>query len=108
MARWAWRCSPTPHELREEVRARSKGVTVSPIGGPGAAAADTGSPVAEGEDRRESQNDCNGVAVVGMEGAAGLEEGRRPRGISNTGVAALLTAVAKADPSGDIIQALQR
>lgn len=109
MARWAWRCSTTPQELKEGVHARSNGVAASSLAGAGAATATSVSAAWEGRDRGEElRGDGTSVAVVEAPVSVELKEVQCWRQISNTGVAALLVALAKADPSGDIIQALQR
>lgn len=108
MARWAWRCSTTPHELKKGVHSRSNGVAANFLAGADATTAASVSAAWEDGDRIELRGDGTSVAVLEAPVSVGLKEERYQRGISNTGVAALLVALAKADPSGDIIQALQR
>lgn len=78
------------------------------------AAAVSSAPAEEGEREKEAQPRRRDEEVANLGGdnavALGLNERRRDRGRrrENTGVAALLVALAKADPSGDSIRALQR
>lgn len=114
--RWSWRCrTPKP-----EAAPRADGKDGGKDGGDGGDGGDDGGCAADGGTDVDGGFSDDGRAtgwggeVDGGGGESGEQERRKRnrtgggRGRSNTGVAALLVALAKADPSGETIKSMMR
>ena len=109
LARWSWFCRtpPTP-----PITPTATSTPFSPSCARGGGRGGGGAESVDGQRELAGDGgeggDGDGGGGGGGGGAGGLSRGGRVRGRGDTGVASLLVALAKADPSGETIRSMQR